>query len=71
MGIHARPTADRIDVIADDHVPDGVWQEAGRHFDADELAGLVWTITVVNGCNRIAISSRIPPAREPVQGAAA
>jgi AhpD family alkylhydroperoxidase len=62
---------DAVTLIADDHVPDDVWQEAGRHFNPRELARLVWTITVVNGWNRIAISSRIPPAGDSAQRAAA
>jgi AhpD family alkylhydroperoxidase len=53
---------DAITLIADGHVPDAVWQLARRHFDSSELARLVWTITVVNGWNRIAISTRLPPA---------
>jgi AhpD family alkylhydroperoxidase len=52
---------DAITLIADGHVPDDVWREASRHFDPGGLARLVWTITVVNGWNRIAISARIPP----------
>ncbi len=62
---------DAITLVADDQVSDEVWGKAARHFDSRELARLVWTITVVNGWNRIAISSRIPPARESAQGAAA
>jgi len=42
--------------------PHAVWQQARRHFDSGELARLVWTITVVNGWNRVAISTRMPPA---------
>jgi AhpD family alkylhydroperoxidase len=52
---------DAITLIADGHLPDDVWEEAARRFDPGQLARLVWTITVVNGWNRIAISSRIPP----------
>jgi AhpD family alkylhydroperoxidase len=62
---------DAITLIADDHVPDDVWEEAGRQFAAGELARLVWTIAVVNGWNRIAISSRIPPRQEGTELAAA
>ena len=62
---------DAITLVADDHVPDNAWQEASRHFDTGELARLVWTITVVNAWNRIAISSRIPPGRGGTELAAA
>ncbi len=54
---------DAVTLVADGHVPDQVWEEASRQFDSGELARLVWTITVINGWNRIAISTRIPPAR--------
>jgi AhpD family alkylhydroperoxidase len=53
---------DAITLIVEGHVPDDVWQEASRQFDSGELARLVWTITVVNAWNRVAISARIPPA---------
>jgi AhpD family alkylhydroperoxidase len=53
---------DAITRIADGHVPDAVWEQAKEHFDSRELAELVWTIIVVNGWNRVAISTRMPPA---------
>jgi AhpD family alkylhydroperoxidase len=53
---------DAITLVADDHVPDDVWDRARSHFDPAELAKLVWTITVINAWNRIAISTRIPPS---------
>ena len=43
------------------HAPAHVWEEATSHFDSREPANLMWTITVINGWNRIAISSRMPP----------
>lgn len=52
---------DAITLVADGHVADQVWEEARRHFEADDLAQLVWTITAINAWNRIAISTRIPP----------
>jgi AhpD family alkylhydroperoxidase len=53
---------DAITLIADGRVPDAVWEQARDQFDSRELAELVWTITVINAWNRIAISTRIPPA---------
>jgi len=32
------------------------------HFEPDELAQLVWAITVINAWNRIAITTRMQPA---------
>lgn len=52
---------DAITLVAETHVPAEAWEEATRHFDPRELAQLVWAITVINGWNRIAISSRMPP----------
>ncbi len=41
--------------IADrgDAVPDEVWDEAARHFDERQLAGLVVTIASINAWNRL------------------
>lgn len=37
-------------------------KEASAHFEPDELAQLVWAITVINAWNRIAITTRMLPA---------
>jgi len=39
-------------------VPDEVWNEAARHFDETQLAGLVITIAGINAWNRINASTR-------------
>jgi alkylhydroperoxidase family enzyme len=49
-------------MIAEQHVPRDVWEEASVHFESDELAQLVWAITVINAWNRIAITTRMLPA---------
>src|ERR1700741_4466925 len=41
-------------------LPEEVFEEAARHFDAAELSALVWTIAVVNTWNRVAVTSRNP-----------
>jgi hypothetical protein len=41
-----------------------VWEEASAYFEPDELAQLVWAITVINAWNRIAITTRMLPAAE-------
>jgi AhpD family alkylhydroperoxidase len=53
---------DVVTVIADERVPRDVWDEASTHFPTEELAQLVWAITVINAWNRIAITTRIAPA---------
>ena len=54
---------DAVTLIADEHVPRDVWEEASAHFETEELAQLVWAITVINAWNRIAITTRMAPAR--------
>ncbi|HZM30182.1 MAG TPA: carboxymuconolactone decarboxylase family protein [Acidimicrobiales bacterium] len=49
-----------ITLLGEDHVPDGVVEEAQRHFAPDEVAALVFTVVVINAWNRIAITSRTP-----------
>jgi AhpD family alkylhydroperoxidase len=46
--------------IADssDPVPDGVWDEAARHFDEQELAALVLAIAQINVWNRLNVATR-------------
>lgn len=46
--------------IADrsDPVPDEVWDEAARHFNEQQLAGLVLAITAINSWNRINVTTR-------------
>ena len=53
---------DAVTLIAEQHVPRDVWNEASAHFEPDELAQLVWAITLINAWNRIAIATRMQPA---------
>ena len=53
---------DAVTLIAEQHIPSDVWDEASAHFEPDELAQLVWAITVINAWNRIAITTRMLPA---------
>ena len=41
-----------------DPVPDEVWEGAARHFDDDQLAGLVISIAAINAFNRINATTR-------------
>jgi alkylhydroperoxidase family enzyme len=38
-------------------IPDEVWDEAARHYDKQQLAGLVLTIAGINAWNRINAST--------------
>ena len=53
---------DAVTLISDEHVPREVWEGASAHFEPEELAQLVWAITVINAWNRIAITTRMLPA---------
>ena len=41
-----------------DAVPDEIWEEAARHYDEQELAGLVISIAAINAWNRINATTR-------------
>ena len=41
-----------------DPVPDEVWEEAARHYDESQLAGLVVAIAGINAWNRINAATR-------------
>jgi AhpD family alkylhydroperoxidase len=53
---------DAVTLISEGRVPRDVWDQASTHFEPDELAQLVWAITVINAWNRIAITTRMAPA---------
>ena len=44
-----------------DPVPDEVWDEAARHYDEAQLAGLVLSIAAINTWNRLSIAFRAEP----------
>jgi AhpD family alkylhydroperoxidase len=50
-----------LTLIADNHVPDEVFEEARQHFSETELANLTLVIITINGWNRFAISFRDEP----------
>lgn len=53
---------DAVTLISDGRVPRDVWEEASAHFEQDELAQLLWAITLINAWNRISITARMLPA---------
>ena len=42
----------------EDPVPDAVWNEAARHFEERQLAGLVLSIAMINVWNRLNVATR-------------
>jgi AhpD family alkylhydroperoxidase len=50
--------AESVTLIAEDGVPDDVWEEAKRHFDEKQLAALVLYVSVVNVWNRLNVATR-------------
>lgn len=52
-----------VTLIHGDQLPDEVYSAAEAEFDGDELSQLLWVIIVINSLNRVAISSRLRPAR--------
>ncbi|MPZ94897.1 MAG: carboxymuconolactone decarboxylase family protein [Propionibacteriales bacterium] len=50
-----------VTLIHEGHVPDQAYDVAAAEFDQEELASLIWTITVINAWNRVAISTRMEP----------
>jgi AhpD family alkylhydroperoxidase len=49
---------DAVTLIADTHVPAAAYDQAAPHFDAQELAHLIWQIAAINAWNRIAVATR-------------
>jgi AhpD family alkylhydroperoxidase len=41
-----------------DPIPDEIWEEAARHYDESQLAGLVVAIAAINAWNRINAATR-------------
>lgn len=50
-----------VTVIANDRVPDEVYEEARQHFSEKELADLTLAIIAINGWNRLNIAFRTVP----------
>ena len=50
-----------VTLIAQDHVPDAVYQEARSHFSEKELSDLTLSVAAINAWNRLSIAARIVP----------
>jgi AhpD family alkylhydroperoxidase len=53
--------AEAVTLVSQTHVPDGVFEEARKHFDESELVNLTLAIVAINGWNRFSISFRVMP----------
>ncbi|MFE2356179.1 carboxymuconolactone decarboxylase family protein [Streptomyces parvulus] len=49
-----------VTVLTEGFVPDAVYEEAARHFDAGELAHLTGLVAAINSWNRLMVARRIP-----------
>jgi len=47
-----------VTLVSETHVPDDIYEEARRHFSEKELIDLTLAVVVINGWNRLVISSR-------------
>lgn len=45
-----------VTLIADNHVPDELYEQVRQHFSEPELVDLTLAVVAINGWNRIAIS---------------
>jgi AhpD family alkylhydroperoxidase len=60
-----------VTLISETHVPDDVWEEAARHFEAKELANLLAAIAAINFWTRLQATNRAIPASYAQEAAAA
>ena len=60
--------AEAVTLVAVDHVPDDVYEQAHQHFSEEELANLTLAIIAINGWNRLNVSFRtVPGGYQPAQ----
>jgi AhpD family alkylhydroperoxidase len=58
-----------LTLVAQDHVPDVVYERVRQHFNEDELLNLSLAVVEINGWNRLAISFRaVPGSYQPKAG---
>ena len=51
-----------VNLIAQSHVPDGVWKQVKPHFTPEEIVDLTLLVSAINAWNRFAIAFRKTPA---------
>jgi AhpD family alkylhydroperoxidase len=50
-----------VTLVAEDHVPDAVYEEVRQRFSEEELVNLTMAIVTINGWNRLSIAFRAVP----------
>ena len=50
-----------VTLIAENHVPDDLYEEVRQYFNETELVNLTFALVAINGWNRLAISFRTEP----------
>jgi AhpD family alkylhydroperoxidase len=55
--------AEAVTLVAEEHVPDAIYEETRRHFSDKELADLTLAVVTINGWNRLSIAFRTPAGR--------
>ena len=50
-----------VTLIAEDHVPDSVYDRVRSHFNEQQLADLTFAVAAINAWNRLTIASRTTP----------
>lgn len=53
--------AEAVTLLSEKRVPEEVYQRAEEEFDKEQLAQLIWAITVVNAFNRLAVTAELQP----------
>ena len=51
-----------VTLVADNHVPDEVYEAARAEFSEQELVNLTMAVVAINGWNRLIVAFRVPPA---------
>src|SRR5437868_7734172 len=60
-----------VTLVADDHVPDEVYDEARQQFTEEELVNLTFALVAINAANRLNIAFRTVPGSYQVRRRAA
>jgi alkylhydroperoxidase family enzyme len=50
-----------VTLIADNHVPDELYEQVRQHFSEEELVNLTLAVVAINGWNRLSINFRTEP----------
>ncbi len=54
--------AESLTLVAENHVPDAVWEQIRPHFTPEEIVDLTLLVSTINAWNRFAIAFRKLPA---------